>query len=53
MDDYELSPLVVESLLSDKVRERMRVRYDHDDTFLDFPGGFLLMMALDICISLF
>jgi hypothetical protein len=49
MDGYELSRLVYESLLSDEVRERIRVRYDHEDKFLDFPSGVLLMMTFDIC----
>jgi hypothetical protein len=26
----------------------MRVRYDHDTKFYDYPGGVLLMMALEI-----
>jgi hypothetical protein len=27
---------------------KMRVRYDHDINFYDYPGGVLLMMALEI-----
>jgi hypothetical protein len=47
-DDFELSRLVVESLLSEEIRDNMIVRYDHDINFYDFPGGVLFMMALEI-----
>jgi DNA-directed RNA polymerase subunit M/transcription elongation factor TFIIS len=46
--DFELSRLVVESLLSEEIRDNMRVRYDHDINFCDYPGGVLVMMALEI-----
>jgi hypothetical protein len=45
-DDFELSRLVVESLLSEEIRDKMRVRYDHHINFYDYPGGVLVMMAL-------
>jgi hypothetical protein len=47
-DDMDISRLVVESIVSGEMRERMQVRYDHHTEFLDFPGGFLFMMALYI-----
>jgi hypothetical protein len=47
-DDFELSRLVVESLLSEEIRDKMRVRYDHELKFWDYPGGVLVMMALQI-----
>jgi hypothetical protein len=47
-DDFELSRLVVESLLSEEIRDKMRVRYDHKINFWDYPGGVLVMMALEI-----
>jgi hypothetical protein len=47
-DDFELSWLVVESLLSEEIGDKMRVRYDHDINFYDYPGGVLLIMALEI-----
>jgi hypothetical protein len=48
-DDMEMSRLVVESLLTDDIREKMRIRFDHHDEFLDFHGGVLFQMALDVC----
>jgi hypothetical protein len=47
-DDFELSRLVVKSLLSEDIRDKMRVRYDHDRNFYDYPGGVLVIMALKI-----
>jgi hypothetical protein len=45
-DDSELSRLVVESLLSEEIQDKMRVIYDHAINFYDYPGGVLLMIAL-------
>jgi hypothetical protein len=45
-DDFELSRLVVKSLLSEEIQDKMRVRYDHDIKFYDYPGGVLVMMEL-------
>jgi hypothetical protein len=39
----------VESFLTEELHERMRIRFDHQDTYLDFHGGVLFLMALDIC----
>jgi hypothetical protein len=47
-DDFELSRLVVKSLLSEEIRDKMRVRYDHEINFWDYPGGMLVIMALEI-----
>jgi hypothetical protein len=47
-DDLELSQLVVESLLSEEIRDKMKVRYDHGINFYDYPGGVLVMMAFEI-----
>jgi hypothetical protein len=47
-DDFELSQLVVEFLLSEEIRDKMRVRYDHEINFYEYPGGVLVMMALEI-----
>jgi hypothetical protein len=41
--------LVVESRLTEKIRDAIRTRYDHDPAFCDYPGPVLFMMALDIC----
>jgi hypothetical protein len=49
VDDMEISCLVVESLLTDDIREKMRIRFDHHDQFLDFHGRVLFLMALDVC----
>jgi hypothetical protein len=48
-DGMEMSRVVVESLVSEELGERMGVHYDHHTGYLDFPGGVLFMMALDIC----
>jgi hypothetical protein len=45
-DDFELSLLVVESFLSEEIRDKMIVRYDHDINVYDYPGGMLVIMAL-------
>jgi hypothetical protein len=47
-DDFEFSRLVVESFLSEDIRDKMRVIYDHDINFYDYPGGVSVMMALEI-----
>jgi hypothetical protein len=47
-DDFELSRLVVESLLYEEIRDKMRVKYYHDINFYDYPGCVLVMMALEI-----
>jgi hypothetical protein len=47
-DDFELSRLVVESLHSEEIRDKMRVRYDHELNFWDYPGGVLVIMELEI-----
>jgi hypothetical protein len=44
----ELSRLVVESLLTDGMREKMRIHFDHHDDFLDYSGGVFFIMALYI-----
>jgi hypothetical protein len=45
-DDFELSRLVVEHLLSEEIGDKMRVKYDLDINFYDYPGGVVVMMAL-------
>jgi hypothetical protein len=49
MDDMDLSRLVVEYLLTDEMREKIRIRFDHHANFIDYSGGLLFVMALDIC----
>jgi hypothetical protein len=49
IDDMEMLRLIVESLLTEELRERMRILFDHHDAFLDFHGGVLFLMALDVC----
>jgi hypothetical protein len=38
-DDFELSHLVVKSLFSEEIRDKMRLRYDQDIKCYDYPGG--------------
>jgi hypothetical protein len=33
---------------SEEIRDKMRVRYDHELNFWDYPGGVLVMMELEI-----
>jgi hypothetical protein len=48
-DDIDMTRLSVESRLTEKIRDAIRTRYDHDPAFYDYPGPVLFMMALDIC----
>jgi hypothetical protein len=48
-DDIDMTRLAVESQLTEKIRDAIRTRYDHDPAFYDYPGLVLFMMALDIC----
>jgi hypothetical protein len=44
-----MSRLVVEPLLTEELREMMRIRFDNHNAYLDFHGGVLCLMALDVC----
>ena len=46
-DDFGLSRLMVESLLSPALMERITTRYNVDEQFETYPGQVLFMMALD------
>ena len=48
-DDFGLSRLVVESLLSPTLLERIVTRFGNDSDFETYPGQVLFMMALDTC----
>jgi len=48
-DDFGLSRLVVESLLSSSLLERILTRFGNDPEFESYPGQVLFMMALDTC----
>ena len=48
-DDFGLSRLVVESLLSPTLMERIVTRFGNDDDLEFYPGQILFMMALDTC----
>jgi hypothetical protein len=48
-DDIDMTRLAVESRFTEKIRDAIRTRYDHDPAFYDYPGPVLFMMALDIC----
>jgi hypothetical protein len=41
--------LAVESRLTEKIRDAIRTRYDHDPAFYDYPGPVLFMMASYTC----
>jgi hypothetical protein len=45
----DLTRLVVESRLTEKMRDAIRTRYDHNPLFYDYPGPVIFMMALAIC----
>jgi len=53
-DDYELdeiplSHLLVESMMTDPFRTKIRTRFSHHNSFDDFPGSIYFLMALDTC----
>ena len=48
-DDFGLSRLVVESLLTPALLERILTRFGNDPDFETYPGQVLFMMALDTC----
>jgi hypothetical protein len=49
--DFDMIRLVVESRLTEKTRDAICTRFDHNPDFYDYPGPVVLMMALDICNS--
>jgi hypothetical protein len=46
--DFDMPRLVVESRLTEKMKDATRTRFDHDPNFCDYPGPVVFMMALDI-----
>jgi hypothetical protein len=48
-DDINMKRLAVESRLTEKIKDVIRTRYDHDPAFYYYPGPVLFIMALDIC----
>jgi hypothetical protein len=50
-DELGLSRLVAESKLSEPMREKIRIRYDHLVNLYDLPGPAIFSMAMDICNS--
>jgi hypothetical protein len=48
-DEIDLTRLAVESRLTQKMRDAIRTRYDHDPLFYDYPWPVIFMMALAIC----
>ena len=48
-DDFGLSRLVVESLISPDLLERITTKYGNDQLYESYPGQVLFMMALDTC----
>ena len=47
--DVALSRLMVESLVSPGLRQKVATRYDHLDDFDDFPGQVYLKMVMEVC----
>ena len=48
-DDFGLSRLVVEILLSPTLMDKIVTKFGNDPEFETYPGQVLLMMALDAC----
>ena len=48
-DDFGLSRLVVESLLTSSLFEQIITKFGNDTKFKTYPGQILCMMALDAC----
>ena len=48
-DDFGLSRLVVESLISPSLIERIVTKFGNDEMFETYPGQILFIMALDTC----
>jgi hypothetical protein len=49
LDEIETSRLVIESLLSPTLTDKLQTRFDHDSGYFDYPGNVLLMMVLEVC----
>jgi hypothetical protein len=47
-DDIDMSRLVVETRLTERMRDSIHTCFDHDPSFYDYPGPVIFMMALDI-----
>jgi hypothetical protein len=50
-DGIDLTQLVIKSQLTEKMRDVIHTRYDHDLLFYYYPGPVIFMMALDVCNS--
>ena len=48
-DDFGLSRLVVESLLSSELIDKIATKFGNDPEFETYPGQVLFLMALDAC----
>jgi hypothetical protein len=48
-DEIDLTRLVVKSRLTEKMRDAIQTRLDHDLLFYDYPGPVIFSAALDIC----
>ena len=48
-DEFGLTRLVVESLITPELLERITTKFGNDDKFDTYPGQVLFMMALDTC----
>jgi hypothetical protein len=48
-DEIDLTRLVVESRLTEKILDEIHTRYNHDPLFYDYPGQAIFMTPLEIC----
>jgi hypothetical protein len=48
-DDFDITRMAVKSRLTEKIKDDIRTRYDHDPALYDYPGPALFMMVLDTC----
>jgi hypothetical protein len=49
LDEIETSRLVIESLLSPTLTDKLQTHFDHDSGYFDYPGNVILMMVLEVC----
>jgi hypothetical protein len=53
IDDFNLSRLVIESLLSSDLRQKVKTRFNHFTDFPYLPGQVYFMMVLEVCNASF
>jgi hypothetical protein len=53
IDDFNLSRLVIESLISADLRQKVKTRFNHFKDFAYLPGQVYFMMILEVCNASF